>query len=320
MLYRLKLILFIASAPFISYSQSDIDQELVAFEASLDALDSASLISMLDSLIKLGDVPLRSQFSVRIGYNSQLVNAGRDLGLNQFGFSFGTAYYHKSGVYVDLSGYTNNVSNPSYYLNLLSIGYLAEISARWAYSVSYDHYFYNSSGNEQGTQIYSDGLNAAIYSLGEKIDTGLDYSAILGDTITAHRITWFVNGNINIKGFWFFDKVTIMPSASMLFGNGTSYLFNITENESDLTLRERFILLNDDDPNNDPGRFNIDEEFPNQFGLLNYGLSLPIAFRDGNFSFLASYQYNIPVALPGQSEKLENSSFISLSASYFFQL
>ncbi|MEM1407200.1 MAG: hypothetical protein AAGG59_10530, partial [Bacteroidota bacterium] len=275
MLYRLKLIFFIALAPFISYAQSDIDEELAAFEASLDALDSASLISMLDSLIKLGDASLKSQLGVRLGYNSQLINAGRDLGLNQFGFSFGTAFYHKSGVYADVTGYTNNVSDPSYYLNLLSIGYLGELSARWAYSVSYDHYLYNSSGGEQSRQIYSDGLNASIYSLGEKVDTGLDYSAILGDTTTAHRITWFVNGNIHIKGLWFFDKVTIMPSASMLFGNGTSYLFNITESESDLTLRERFRLLNDDDPNNDPGRFNLDEEFPDQFGLLNYGLSLP---------------------------------------------
>ncbi|MEM7107883.1 MAG: hypothetical protein AAF519_06630, partial [Bacteroidota bacterium] len=238
-----------------------------------------------------------------------------------FGFSFGAAYYHKSGAFLDLTGYTNNVSDPNYYLNLFSAGYLGQIGTQWGFSLSYDHYFYNSDQNgEPDIQIYSNGYNGALFTTGRKIDTGLDYSAILGDTLTAHRIIWYITGNITIKNFWIFDKITFMPTTNMLFGNSTSYLFNITRDESDLTLRERFRLLNDDNPNNDPGRVNIEEEFPNTFGLLNYGLSLPIALRKGNLNFLASYTYNIPVELPGQSEDLVNSGFISLNASYFFQL
>ncbi len=302
-----------------AYAQTDIDAELAAFEASLDELDSASLIGVLDSLIKLEEIPLKSQLGIRLGYNSQLVNAGRDLGLNQSGFSFGAAYYHKSGLFGDLTGYTNSASNPNYYLNLLSVGYLGEIGAHWGYSLSYDHYFYNNARSEQ-TQIYSDGLNATIYSIGKKIDTSIDYAAILGDTITAHRITWSINGNITKKKFLFFDRLTILPTASMLFGNATSYLFNITRNQTELSLRERFRLLNDNDPDNDPGRFILNEEFPNTFGLLNYSLALPVVLRKGSFQFLASYQYNIPVALPGQSEELENSNLFSLTTSYFFQL
>ncbi|MEM6524842.1 MAG: hypothetical protein AAF693_13650 [Bacteroidota bacterium] len=321
MLNRLGLVILIVFAPYVISAQSDIDAELAAFEAALDELDSASLISMLDSLIRQSDTPLKSQLGVRVGYNSQLINAGRDLGLNQFGFSFGAAYYHKSGAFMDLAGYTNSVSDPSYYLNLLSTGYLGQIGNHWGFSLSYDHYFYNDDQNgEQDIQIYSNGFNTTLFTSGRKIDTGIDYSAILGDTLAAHRLTWFITGNINIKNFWFFDRLTIMPTANMLFGNSTSYLFNITRNESDLTLRERFRLLNDDDPRNDPGRINIEEGFPNTFGLLNYGLSIPIALRKGNLSFLASYTYNIPVELPGQSEDLVNSGFISLNASYFFQL
>ncbi len=276
----------------------------------MDELDSASIISLLDSMIKLDESysPALSQLAFRVGYNSQVLNAGRDLGLNQFGLSLGAAYYHKSGLYADFTGYSNSQNDPEYYLNLMSLGYMKELGKKWAVVFSYDHYFYNSTEEDAFNELYTDGLNATVYSLGQLIDTGLDYSAIFGDTTTAHRITWFVNGNIKLKKLWFFDKVNIMPSASMLFGNGTSYLFNVTLSERQRAEVDR------------QRRLVVETDELNTFGLLNYSLSLPVSFRIGNFGFLASYQYNIPVELPGQDENLENNSFISLSAHYFIQL
>ena len=58
-----------------------------------------------------------SQLAVRLSYNSNVLSAGRTLGIENFGLAPGLSYYHKSGLYADVSGYWSKDFDPSYYLN-----------------------------------------------------------------------------------------------------------------------------------------------------------------------------------------------------------
>ena len=294
-------LLFIAISLTPSYTQNTLEDELAALEKSLDELDTAGLLFLLDSLVKINDrMAKTSHLALKVGYNSQVLNAGRDFDLDQFGLSYGVAFHHYSGVYADLTGYSNSQNEPNYYLNLATIGYIGELGKNWSYLASYDHYFYRKQTSDIAPPIYTDGLNISLYSSNQRFESGLHYSLVFGDTLTAHRITWSVQYNLDIQKAWFFDKITLTPVLGMTFGNGTSFLLPYSREN----LR-RFRA----------GRIAYEEV--NTFGLLNYTLSIPVSFHLKNFNLMAAYQYNIPSELPGQNETLDNSGFISLNASYF---
>ena len=312
-------IFFLISA---NQAQSTLDEELAALERALDELDSASILSLLDSLIRLEETDENtSQLALRLSYTSQIVSAGRDLGLDQFGLSYGFSYFHKSGIFADFTGYSNSQINPQYYLNMASLGYLGSIGKNWTWMVNYDRYLYNRQQESTANTLFENGFGLSVYAGNDHFDSGFDYSVILGDTTAAHRINWTTNAVVKFDKFLFFDKLMLMPSFSMLFGNGISYLQPFTQTDVE-ALRARLIQSNTRlrDLINDPERLRREIEEINTFGLLNYGLSIPVSLRLKNLNVLLIYQYNIPVELPGQSEDLEPSSFVNATVSYFIQL
>ncbi len=296
-------------SPSWGQEEEDLD-EINPFDINFDEFDTTSIFTLLDSLITADLNSLKySQLVIKGGYASQIVSAGRDLGTNQFGVNFGASYYHSSGVYADVTAYINSENSPSHYLTTASVGYLGILKNKWTYLLSYDHYFYRDPSDENISALpFTDGFGVAVYKTSGKFETGIDYSIVIGDAINAHKIYWSINGNFSKEKLWFFDKVSLLPTFGMLFGN-----------QSVLSLRLNRRITEEFFDRRDP-RFQIPQEERNVFGLLNYNLSLPIGLRYKKLNLLLSYHYNIPVSLPGERSEVENNSFIGLSASYFIDL
>ena len=99
----------------------DIDFSILSEDSLLlDELDSLSIFALLDSI--LNSDYRQSQLALRIGFTSDVVNAGRDLGANQQGLTPGVSYYHKSGLFASAIGYWNSQFDPKYNLTVLSAG------------------------------------------------------------------------------------------------------------------------------------------------------------------------------------------------------
>src|SRR5688572_14102284 len=116
-------------------------------ETELSFGDSLSIFYMIDSLLQQGDLNT-SQLALRVSYNSNVLSTGRTLGIENFGLSPGVSYYHKSGLFADVSGYWSRNFDPSYYLTVASLGYMRDLSRHFSIMAGYDHYFY-STGEDQ---------------------------------------------------------------------------------------------------------------------------------------------------------------------------
>ena len=119
-------------------TEPDNYDSLLADYLKLDSLllweiehDSSSLLAILDDI--LADNYLKSQLVVRAGYTSDIVNAGRDYGVQQYGLNAGIAFYHKTGFFADISGYYNSDILPNYNTTITTIGYMGNIINNWNY-------------------------------------------------------------------------------------------------------------------------------------------------------------------------------------------
>lgn len=308
-------------------------EENTEFESIEDiALDSLTILDLIDSLMSMSEP--KSEISVRIGYLSQVSIAGRDLGIKQEGFNAGANYFHKSGFWGGVTGFWYSDIDPSYALTDLSVGYMGLVSKKFSYMATYSHSFYNSSelatleNTLSGTGIFDFGF----------IEPYIDYSFYFGKE-SAHRVTPGISFDISKKNVLIFDKISFRPSASIIFGNQNivETKFVISDDERlQIFLNRRPALKRFIEDNPEPTLKQIEKIlvfFPNAgflfeaqdtnrnvFGLMNYGFSFPLAFSKGNFNFSATYTYNIPVVLPGESFDVSPNDYISFSLSYKFKL
>lgn len=281
------------------------------------ASDSLSILDFLDSL--LNTEYSISALSVRTGYISSITNAGRDLGVQQYGFSAGISYYHKSGFYGDLSGYWNSDLSPAFNPLAFSAGYMLSSVPKFSLTASYDHYFY-FEGSDSIDYYFplTNSLNISPYLDLKFLSLGVNYSFLFGDK-TAHRIRPDLYGNFSINNIGFIDKIQFLPGVSLYFGNEDV----ITQNTQYISLRDyitevgvlRFRQLYRRYGSNIL-EYIYQEETNNVFGLLNYNFSIPVYIYSGNFTLACSYFYNIPVALPGEEIDLSPNSYFSASIIY----
>lgn len=305
---RVVLIIFFLAVHFISNGQSDQEftaeeqAELDALDDYLTSLDSTSIISLLDSLIQLDKELNRSQIAIKAGYNNESLAENRESLGNESGFYTGISYYHKTGIFLDVNAFLNSQFQPKYYLTNASIGYLGTFGKHWTYTASYEHYFFNSNAEDEFiTFPYTDALNSSIYFVTTSFETGLDYSIIMGDGPTSHKIYYNAIGNIRLPGVLFIDRINLRPTVNLLFGNQTV---------TSVFVDRRFILPS--------RRFQLVES--NEFGLMNIGFLLPAYFTIGNLNINLSYQFNLPQELPGEDLPYSNSKVFSISLSYFIKL
>ena len=117
--WLLAIIMAISSATV--HAQEADSVVLSQVEDILSFEDSLSIFTLIDSLLQNAEVE-SSQFGIRLAYNSNVLSAGRTLGIENFGLSSGLSYYHKSGFYGDLSGFWSKDFDPKYYLTIASVG------------------------------------------------------------------------------------------------------------------------------------------------------------------------------------------------------
>ena len=304
------------------------------------ASDSLSIMDLIDSLLA-ADFRY-SQLSLRLGYTSNITYAGRNFGINQHGFSAGASYYHKTGLFADLSGYWNSDIKPNYNPTISTLGYFGNFSKKWTYTLSYDHYFYQTPKDNDELIYYpiTNSLNASTYLELGKFTLAGDYSFLFGEE-SAHRIRLNLMHTFSKKNWGFIDRFVFMPTASMLMGN--SYIYQLTPVYPEMNLRTRReirqVMFREYGENvvdylwrnNREKYFELEQEIYNQnqddfvdykitsdnvFGVMNYSLSAPIFFYVNNFSFALSYHYNIPVELPGEDLNLEPNSYAGATLIY----
>ncbi|MBK8292477.1 MAG: hypothetical protein IPK96_17600 [Flammeovirgaceae bacterium] len=269
---------------------------------SLIANDSLQFFSFMDSLINLSVPTLRSQMFVRLGYNSNVVSASRTLGFNQFGLAPGLSYYHKTGLYADLTGYWSDEYDPSYYLTVATLGYMNSPTRWWSFMTEYSRYIYTNTSEDQYI-AYNNNLGVSNFFDVKLLTFRLDYQFYFGDK-QAHRINPSLIINLEKTKWGKIDRLSFYPTCSVLFGSE-----QITET---IPYAQTYIGI----------LFRLRRGLPlyyeqttTEFGVLNYSFVAPLLLLLRTGLFIASYTFNIPKALPGETLSLTDSGYLSASIS-----
>jgi hypothetical protein len=256
---------------------------------------------MIDSLLLTQP---GSQLALRVGYNSNVLSAGRTLGIENFGLSPGISYYHTSGLYADVSGFWSKDFKPAYYLTTVSVGYMYDFNEHFSIMADYDRYFYS---DQESYIPYENTLSLTPFFEFKPFTLMASYSFYFGDT-HVHRVMPGISVRLQKKKWARFDKITFSPAFYILFGNEV-----FSEINYPYGLRETIFRIN----HNLPWYEIIETEV---FGVMNYTLSAPLTLSRKKWTLSLTYSYSIPKALPGETLSYSESSFLSGSLSYFIDL
>jgi hypothetical protein len=278
-------------------------------DSALTFSDSLAIFQLIDSLMTMGPVT-RSQLAFRVSYNSNILSAGRTLGIDQFGLAPGISYYHKSGLYADLITYWGNDFDRPFYLTTASAGYLHLFSKTFSALASYDHYFYNY-GEDDGYIPYSNSITISPFLELKPISIRLDYSFYFGDAY-ANRILPGIGLNLKKKQFLGFDRISFYPTFYALFGDELITEIRFVKPTNLLEALENY--------NKYGTRYSVVQDEKRVFGVMNYAFSAPLNLSKGNWLFNVTYTYSIPRALDDEAFTFSNSGFISASVVLYVQL
>ena len=335
---------------FAQQNTLSVEEQLAQIEAEMDSM---SIFLLLDSVLTSAKDYKYSELDFRMSYNSNITSAGRNYDFNQQNMSPGISYYHKSGAFLDYSGFWNSGVDPKYNLSVFSAGYMGRLGKDWGFSSSYERWWYHGAANSLNNTF----SNTLIFSK-KYIYASLDYSMLFGDGL-AHRLVGTVTGSINLGKWWKFNSVKILPSASMIFGNAEitvlydgTLLEELRSNDylrENLTAREFLEYANsvmsdeekairreilESTSRRDPERqrqlavlylsnpdiynyiINILDISENKYGIMNYNFSLPIILSSKKLSLIVSYTYSIPVSLPGEDFSMDPIGFFGASVIY----
>lgn len=269
---------------------------------SLIANDSLQFFSFMDSLINTPAPTLGSQLIVRLGYNSNVVSASRTLGFNQFGLAPGLSYYHKTGLYADATGYWSDEFDPSFYLTVATLGYLNSLTRWWSFMSEYNRYIYTNTSEDQYV-AYNNSVGISNFFDVKLLTFRLDYQFYFGEK-EAHRISPSLMLNLEKTKWGKIDRISFYPTFSVLFGSE-----QITET---VPYAQTYIGIIYRLRRGLPLYY---EQTNTEFGVLNYSLIAPLAVTIKTWTFILSYTYNIPKALPGETLSLTDSGYLSASVS-----
>lgn len=282
------------------------DPYIAELDSILASGDSTDLLLWIDSLINLPEPKLRSQLNLRLGYNSNVVSASRTLGFNQFGLAPGLSFYHKSGIYADVAGYWSPEYDPQYYLTVGTLGYMNSPTAWWSIMGEYNHYFYTKV-NEDQYIAYNNTVGLYNFFNTRWVTFRFDYQLFFGDK-TAHRFTPSVMFNLEKRNWGKIDRIAFYPIASLLYG---SEQITTLEPYARTFLGALYRVRN--------GLPLYYEVTTTEWGILNYSFVAPVSISMKRWTFMISYTYNIPRALPGETLELVNSGYLSASISKLIQ-
>lgn len=272
--------------------------------------DTTSIFKLIDSLLNTKALTPSSQLALRVGYNSNVMAAGRTLGIENFGLSPGIGYYHKSGLYADVSGFWSKDFEPSYYLTIGSLGYSRVFNKYFSLIASYDRYFYNVQGDDSFIS-YKNAFTISPMLDYKILNLNITYAYFFGDK-NAHRLMPSVGLTLEKKNVWGLKRIAALPSFIVLVGNET---FTETEIRYPQTLREALQNVQ-----NYGTRYAIITTTRQESGIMNYAFNLPVSITYKDFNFIFSYSYSIPKALPSETLNFSESSYLSASLTYLLDL
>ncbi|HEY0654880.1 MAG TPA: hypothetical protein VGD65_17200 [Chryseosolibacter sp.] len=299
-------LLILASASGLRAQDADA---LFHADTTISAQDSLSIFNLIDSLLELQESQ-SSQLALRLSYNSNVLSAGRTLGIENFGLSPGVSYFHTSGLYADATAFWSKNFEPSYYLTVLSAGYMRDFSQHFSVMAGYDKYIYNFKGQDVYIP-YRNTLSATPMVEVKPFSLSVNYSFYFGDQY-AHRVMPGMMATLQKKKLWNFDRVSLSPSFFLLWGNE---IISTIEYVPPATLRELFQNLRDYGT-----RYRTVITENQVFGIMNYAISVPLNISYKNWGFSVTYIYNIPKALPGEPATLSESTFLTGSLMYLIDL
>jgi hypothetical protein len=257
--------------------------------------DSLSIFNLIDSL--LNKTEIGSSIAMRAGINSNIISAGRSIGVNQLGATAAISYYHKTGLFLDLSSYWSEDYDPKIYLTIASLGYLKSFSKYYSVMASYDRLIYNNTDiNVENPLTNMIGISNFVDL--KPVTLRLDYSFYFGNE-RAHRLTPGIVLNIKKYNFIGLDRIAFTPSYQLLFGSATITSIQLAQSTSGKISK----------------KFQLQQLNKNEFGLMNHALSFPLRMSKKNWSLTVAYTYNWPVALPGETSTLPENSFTSFTLS-----
>ena len=301
-------LLILTSASELHAQQADV--AFASADTAAYTTDSLSIFELVDSLLmQLEQEEEASQLAIRLSYNSNVLSAGRTLGIENFGLSPGISYFHRSGLYADLTSFWSKDFDPSYYLTIASFGYMKDLSKHLSIMAGYDKYFYNVQSDVYIP--YSNTLSITPILDFRPVSLTANYSFYFGDQ-SAHRIMPGLSVTLQRKNLWKLDRIAISPSFYTLFGNE---IITTIEYIPPTTLRE--LLQNIRDYGT---RFKTVYESKDVFGVMNYAISVPLNITYKKWAFSFTYIYNIPRALPGEPEALSESTYLTGSLMYLIDL
>jgi hypothetical protein len=272
--------------------------------------DSLDIFHLIDSLLTIEDNLPGSQLAARLSYNSNVLSAGRTLGIENFGLSPAVSFYHPHGFYADLSAFWSSDFDPKYYLTILSAGYMHSFSKVFTLMGGTDHYLYNTRVDDAYIPYRHAVTLSPILDL-KPLTIRADYTYYFGDD-HAHRIMPSVSLNLVKKGFLKIEKITFAPAVYFLFGDETLTEIRFDPPETILEAMQNM--------NKYGTRYRIVAIEKTVFGLMNYAFSFPLSVSHKNWNFSFSYTYSIPRALDNEPLTLSESSFLSGGITYYINL
>ena len=304
-------LIWIVIVPLLCYAQKP---ELKNSTQPLSSHDSLSIFRLLDSLINLSNDLTTSQFAFRVGYNSNINASGTPFKLDEFGVTTRAAYYHKSGMFADVSGYWSNQYHPIYYLTIASLGYMHSQFKNWTFLLEYSRNIYNlkkeavpvsiiyTYNDNYSSQSFRNSFNTGAFYQWNKLNLKLDYTLLTGDRV-GHRFNPTASYSFRKDNWLGMDRISFIPTLSILVGVEQVLYYKqlyTTRLEAIRRLRNHLPLFS--------------EEFNSEFGIMNYALRFPIYVTKNNWGFSASYSYNFPKRLPGETASIHNGGSLSFSA------
>lgn len=302
---RCWLLATIISASSATLFAQDADSVFTDTSSILTLEDSLSIFNLIDSLLEM-PAPIGSQLAIRMGYNSNVLSAGRTLGIENFGLAPGLSFYHMSGLFADVTSFWSKDFDPSYYLTITSLGYMRDFSKHFSILAGYDHYFYNMSGDSYIP--YQNTLYATPMVEFRPVSLSVNYSFYFGDQ-HVHRIMPSLGGTIEKKNWLGLSRIALLPTVSVLWGNEQITTFELVRPKTWLEGRENFKQYG--------SWFTIVQTTKNVSGIMNYTFSVPLNITYKNWSLIFTYAYNIPKALTDEPLTISESSYLSGSLTYY---
>jgi hypothetical protein len=344
-------ILLILTSRLTVFSQNHLEdlqplyEELDSLFADDDIPDN--LFELADSILALENAKI-SALNLSVGYVSEVVIAGRSLGLDQYGIAPSAAYFHQSGLQAGITGYWSSDYEPALYLTDINVGYSKTIR-KFTFQINHDFFLYNDSVKYD--HLFNKTAQGSVAFNLKRVTGTAEYSFLYGNS-NAHRITSNISGIFKVKTRGWINAVTFMPGATFQWGNADIYFWR----QPRTALTDLFrIIQNNDYPRLERGDYrkltylletereaaaalflrqrdytpqqilDVFGEYydgsvssTNAFGFMNFSMSFPVIVRARNFSLLLNYTYNMPQSLPGETYTYEPNGYFSSSISYLF--